>query len=84
MALSLNGGVCVPSCKLSVWLANVKAENKGRIAQVRVNHDLTLEKKRVEAFGNAAVSAIDGSMYVHYFGTPERSAHMIARHSCVP
>jgi len=35
--------------------------------------------------GNAVVSAhLDGSMYVFYFDNPDRGAHMIARHSCVP
>lgn len=35
--------------------------------------------------GNAMVAAhLDGSMYIFNFDTPDRPAHMIARHSCVP
>lgn len=68
------------------------AEGKVKIGQMKTHKPATLYQTdsyvtamSCNSEGNAVVSAhLDGSIYVFYFDNPDRGAHMIARHSCVP
>jgi intraflagellar transport protein 172 len=68
------------------------AEGKVKIGQMKTHKPATLYETDsyvttmcCNTEGNAVVAAhLDGSLYVFYFDTPDRGAHMIARHPCVP
>lgn len=68
------------------------AEGKVKIGQMKTHKPATLYQTEsyvtamcTNPSGNAIVTAhLDGSLYTYWFDSIDRSAHVIARHSCVP